>query len=156
LKDMRGDKPATVKPATFGCVIQEAPSRIVESPSVGAALQHDPRSLALKLAQRRAPFAPSLEVVKQSRKNCKILPNERRSAAGNLFGSSRLDADNLGLGSGFSKGKGYVRTASAATFNIHRVNARFAPCVDGSELARAFFTFAALVCAAMCSAFKCG
>ena len=30
------------------------------------------------------------------------------------------------------------------------------PCVDGSELARAFFTFAALVCAAMCSAFKCG
>ena len=31
------------------------------------------------------------------------------------------------------------------------------PCVDGSELARAFFTFAAaLVGAAMCSAFKCG
>jgi hypothetical protein len=27
------------------------------------------------------------------------------------------------------------------------------PCVDGSELARAFFTFAALVGAAMCSAF---
>jgi hypothetical protein len=26
------------------------------------------------------------------------------------------------------------------------------PCVDGSELARAFFTFAALVGAAMCSA----
>src|SRR6476620_4940620 len=30
------------------------------------------------------------------------------------------------------------------------------PCVDGSELARAFFTFAALVGAAMCSAFRCG
>jgi hypothetical protein len=30
------------------------------------------------------------------------------------------------------------------------------PCVDGSELARAFFTFAALVGAAMCSAFECG
>jgi hypothetical protein len=30
------------------------------------------------------------------------------------------------------------------------------PCVDGSELARAFFTFAALVGAAVCSAFKCG
>jgi hypothetical protein len=30
---------------------------------------------------------------------------------------------------------------------------RFVPCVDGSELARAFFTFAALVGAAMCSAF---
>ena len=30
------------------------------------------------------------------------------------------------------------------------------PCVDGSELARTFFTFAALVGAAMCSAFKCG
>jgi hypothetical protein len=33
---------------------------------------------------------------------------------------------------------------------------RFVPCVDGSELARAFFTFAALVGAAMCSAFRCG
>ena len=30
---------------------------------------------------------------------------------------------------------------------------RFVPCVDGSGLARAFFTFAALVGAAMCSAF---
>jgi HlyD family secretion protein len=30
------------------------------------------------------------------------------------------------------------------------------PCVDGSELASAFFTFAALVGAAMCSAFRCG
>src|SRR5664280_2886979 len=30
----------------------------------------------------------------------------------------------------------------------------FVPCVDGSELARAFFTYAALVGAAMCSAFK--
>jgi hypothetical protein len=28
--------------------------------------------------------------------------------------------------------------------------------VDGAELARAFFTFAALVGAAMCSAFECG
>jgi hypothetical protein len=32
----------------------------------------------------------------------------------------------------------------------------FVPCVDGAELARAFFTFAALVGAAMCSAFECG
>ena len=31
-------------------------------------------------------------------------------------------------------------------------NVRFVPCVDGSELARAFFTLAALVGAAMCSA----
>jgi len=31
-----------------------------------------------------------------------------------------------------------------------------ATAVDGSELARAFFTFAALVGAAMCSAFRCG
>src|ERR1700680_874020 len=30
------------------------------------------------------------------------------------------------------------------------------PCVDGSELARTFFTFAALVGAPMCTAFKCG
>src|SRR3954469_21534665 len=33
---------------------------------------------------------------------------------------------------------------------------RFGPCVDGSELARAFFTCAGLVGAAMCSAFGCG
>jgi hypothetical protein len=33
---------------------------------------------------------------------------------------------------------------------------RFVPCVDGSELARTFFTFAALVGAAMCSACSCG
>ena len=31
-------------------------------------------------------------------------------------------------------------------------NRRFGPCVDGSELARTFFTSAALVGAAMCSA----
>ena len=33
-----------------------------------------------------------------------------------------------------------------------RWDVRFVPCVDGSELARAFFTLAALVGAAMCSA----
>jgi hypothetical protein len=33
-----------------------------------------------------------------------------------------------------------------------KTNVRYVPCVDGSELARAFFTFAALVGAAMCSA----
>jgi len=33
-----------------------------------------------------------------------------------------------------------------------RWNVRFGPCVDGSELARTFFTSAALVGAAMCSA----
>jgi hypothetical protein len=32
----------------------------------------------------------------------------------------------------------------------------FGPCVDGSELERTFFTCAALVGAAMCSAFECG
>lgn len=31
-----------------------------------------------------------------------------------------------------------------------------APRVDGSELAKAFFTFAGLVGAAVCSAFRCG
>ena len=35
-------------------------------------------------------------------------------------------------------------------------NRRSGPCVDGSELARLFFTSAALVGAAMCSAFECG
>jgi hypothetical protein len=33
-----------------------------------------------------------------------------------------------------------------------RILQQYLPCVDGSELARAFFTFAALVGAAMCSA----
>jgi hypothetical protein len=33
-----------------------------------------------------------------------------------------------------------------------KTDVRFVPCVDGSELARTFFTFAALVGAAMCSA----
>ena len=32
----------------------------------------------------------------------------------------------------------------------------FVPCVDGSEVARTFFTFAALVGAPVCSAFRCG
>ena len=33
---------------------------------------------------------------------------------------------------------------------------RNVPCMDGSELARTFFTYAALVGAAMCSACRCG
>jgi hypothetical protein len=33
---------------------------------------------------------------------------------------------------------------------------RYGPCVDGSALARGFFTCAGLVGAAMCSAFECG
>jgi hypothetical protein len=37
-----------------------------------------------------------------------------------------------------------------------RLLQQYLPCVDGSGLARAFFTFAALVDAAMCSAFECG
>jgi hypothetical protein len=37
-----------------------------------------------------------------------------------------------------------------------RFDVRFVPCVDGSALARTFFTSAALVVAAMCSAFECG
>ena len=37
-----------------------------------------------------------------------------------------------------------------------KTNVRFVPCVDGAELARTFFTFEALVGAAMCSAFQCG
>jgi hypothetical protein len=37
--------------------------------------------------------------------------------------------------------------------SLRRNICRYVPCVDGSELARTFFTFAALVGAAMCSAF---
>ena len=38
------------------------------------------------------------------------------------------------------------------TFESGGLNVCFGPCVDGSELARTFFTNAALVGAAMCSA----
>ena len=43
----------------------------------------------------------------------------------------------------------YPRIADMCSALAH---VRFVPCVDGSELARAFFTLAALVGAAMCSA----
>ena len=45
------------------------------------------------------------------------------------------------------------RSSSAAA---PRQNQFYPPCVDGSELARTFFPYAALVGAPMCSAFKCG
>ena len=38
------------------------------------------------------------------------------------------------------------------TYRCNAANRRFGPCVDGSELARTFFTSAVLVGAAMCSA----
>jgi hypothetical protein len=44
------------------------------------------------------------------------------------------------------------RFGSLADISVFPQHVRFVPCVDGSELARAFFTFAALVGAAMCSA----
>ena len=47
-----------------------------------------------------------------------------------------------------------VRFGSKADMCSALGNVRFVPCVDGSELARTFFTFAALVGAAMCSAFS--
>ena len=49
--------------------------------------------------------------------------------------------------SAFPPKSAYVRTL---------VDVSEMPCVDGSVLARAFFTFAAWVGAAMCSAFRCG
>ena len=45
------------------------------------------------------------------------------------------------------------RTPDVSRFGRHFA---FVPCVDGSGLARAFFTFAGLVGAAMCSACRCG
>ena len=42
------------------------------------------------------------------------------------------------------------------TFAVQEVMSALPPCVDGSELARTFFTFAALVGAPMCSASVCG
>jgi hypothetical protein len=50
----------------------------------------------------------------------------------------------------------HVRYAPKATFGHQNAIGRDGPCVDGSELARTFFTSAALVGAAMCSAFACG
>jgi hypothetical protein len=51
---------------------------------------------------------------------------------------------------------GFVRYCPKADKRWYGWNVRFVPCVDGSELARTFFTFAALVGAAMCSACSCG
>ena len=39
---------------------------------------------------------------------------------------------------------------------VSEAGGSYAPCVDGSELARTFFTLAELVGAPVCSAFKCG
>ena len=41
-------------------------------------------------------------------------------------------------------------------FAVEHLLSALPPCVDGSELARTFFTFAALVGAPVCSAFRCG
>ena len=49
-------------------------------------------------------------------------------------------------------GSGHVRFAPKATVGHENAIRRSGPCVDGSELARTFFTSAALVGAAMCSA----
>jgi hypothetical protein len=46
----------------------------------------------------------------------------------------------------------HVGLTSKAVIEATQTDVRFVPCVDGSELARTFFTFAALVGAAMCSA----
>jgi hypothetical protein len=59
-----------------------------------------------------------------------------------------------------SKGRIQMCETNYLQINIPACNARpvhtEVPCVDGSELARAFFTCAALVGAAMCSAFERG
>jgi hypothetical protein len=78
---------------------------------------------------------------------------------GQVFrGKTRL-IDDVSSGS-----KASVRAASAdcpvhprmPTFRCRAANRRCGPCVDGSGLARVFFTYAALVGAAMCSAFERG
>ena len=48
-----------------------------------------------------------------------------------------------------------LRVKSGKARNEHDMSG-LPPCVDGSELARTFFTFAALVGAPVCSAFRCG
>jgi hypothetical protein len=55
---------------------------------------------------------------------------------------------------GLTKKRANMRANAVVCFRyIFAYFVRFGPCVDGSELARGFFTFAALVGAAMCSAF---
>jgi hypothetical protein len=46
----------------------------------------------------------------------------------------------------------FQQNRSKADMCSAQADVRYVPCVDGSELARTFFTFAALVGAAMCSA----
>jgi len=75
----------------------------------------------------------------------------------------RLHSSNLGppmSALGQKQTSAHVRVMSAlppkADPGTQPRDVRFVPCVDGSELARDIFTFAELVGAAMCSAFKCG
>src|ERR1700733_9860677 len=50
----------------------------------------------------------------------------------------------------------YVRFIPKRTFSPGQPNVRYAPCVDGSPLARVFLMLCASVGAAMCSACLCG
>jgi hypothetical protein len=50
-------------------------------------------------------------------------------------------------------GEGFAVDASLIKGEANRQKGIDGPCVDGSELARTFFTSAALVGAAMCSAY---
>jgi hypothetical protein len=53
------------------------------------------------------------------------------------------------------KRPGLLWVISGKARNEHKMSG-LPPCVDGSEVARTFFTFAALVGAPVCSAFRCG
>src|SRR5258708_8524323 len=82
--------------------------------------------------------------------------------AGEKFGNSEIDRRDVAAGCGDSvrmecrgwahegrRTSALVRIPDSSRTSQH---VRKVPCVDGSELARAFFTYAALVGAAMCSA----
>ncbi len=66
--------------------------------------------------------------------------------------SRLVNADALGEGLKFYPRRSRLKSSRGPARNEH-MSAALPPCVDGSELARTFFTYAELVGAPMCSAF---
>ena len=106
-----------------------------------------PQSVAVPKRHRLVELAPPHRGTHQAKQLTTFLDAERRSVAPQQNGM-------LGLGSlaAAARQSRMSNLPPKADFHRRERNVRFGPCVDGSELARTFFTSAALVGAAMCSA----
>jgi hypothetical protein len=75
---------------------------------------------------------------------------------GNVRFGSKADIEDRSADVRFTPKSGMSALPPKADISCAPPDVCFVPCVDGSELARTFLTIAALVGAAMCSAFACG